>query len=106
MGWDFYQKHWLGFGKLLVEMENAGVPVDRTKLERFIVETREKQAELEVCFRTWARGRLEDEHGKSALEDANIEVMNVNSTAQLRQLFFGKVDSGYLEFQGVQVVTE
>ncbi|RAL43428.1 hypothetical protein DM860_012569 [Cuscuta australis] len=75
---NFYERYWLPFGELLVQMETEGVLVDRAYLAEL---EKVAQAEEEIAsnrFRVWASKYCPD-----------AKYMNVGSDVQLRQLFFG-----------------
>ncbi|RAL44098.1 hypothetical protein DM860_015019 [Cuscuta australis] len=75
---NFYEKYWLPFGELLVQVETEGVLVDRGYLAEL---EKVAQADQEIAsnrFRNWASKYCPD-----------AKYMNMGSDVQLRHLFFG-----------------
>ncbi|XP_038690170.1 DNA polymerase I B, chloroplastic/mitochondrial isoform X2 [Tripterygium wilfordii] len=75
---DFYLEYWQPFGGLLVEMETAGMLVDRAYLAHIEKVAKTEQEVAVSRFREWASRYCPD-----------AKYMNVGSDAQLRQLLFG-----------------
>ena len=76
--YDFYEKYWRPFGKLLVQMETDGMFVDCTHLANIEKVARNQQRISESRFRKWAAKYCPD-----------AVHMNVGSDAQIRQILFG-----------------
>ncbi|XP_059665247.1 DNA polymerase I A, chloroplastic/mitochondrial-like isoform X2 [Cornus florida] len=79
---DFYTKYWCPFGELLVEMEKEGMLVDQAYLAEIEKVARAEQQVAENRFRNWASKYCPD-----------AKYMNIRSDDQLRQLFFGGIQS-------------
>ncbi|RAL43501.1 hypothetical protein DM860_012642 [Cuscuta australis] len=75
---NFYERYWLPFGELLVQMETEGVLVDRAYLAKLEKVAQAEEGIASNRFRNWASKYCPD-----------AKYMNVGSDAQLRQLFFG-----------------
>lgn len=75
---NFYERYWLPFGELLVQMETEGMLVDRAYLAELEKVAKAEQEIASNRFRNWASKHCPD-----------AKYMNVGSDAQLRQLFFG-----------------
>jgi len=88
--WDCYQRYWLPLGQLLQEMERVGVPVDLDRLGELAKTASVEKERLAEVFQSWVKGRVEEDAGEAAAEAAHIEGLNLNSHAQLEQLFFGQ----------------
>ncbi|KAK9818799.1 hypothetical protein WJX74_001704 [Apatococcus lobatus] len=78
--WDLYQKFWQPFGGLLVDMERAGMLVDRDHLAAAQIQAEADQEEARKFFQRWAATRV-----------PAAKHMNVTSTAQIQQLLFAGV---------------
>lgn len=105
--WDFYLRVWRPLGRLLWEIECAGMPVCPAKLAEL---ERDAEAAMERhgrAFTGWAKARIAADLGGEAAEAARPELINLNSTVQLKHLLFGekgavrKVDSGLVQEQEV-----
>ena len=71
--WEFYERNWLPFGELLVDMERNGMLVDKEQLRVAEKLATEHQADAENKFRSWAIQHCED-----------ARWMNVGSGSQVR----------------------
>lgn len=94
---DFYSRHWLPLGPLLSDMEVEGFPIDRERLHDLTERGLEKQQRLGAEFKQWVLKRLATERGTDEIQDANLHALNLNSTQQLAQLFFGKCSDAPVE---------
>jgi hypothetical protein len=87
--WHFYEQYWLPFGRLLTDMEAAGVRVDRAHLAAGERRAREDQRQAEAVFRAWASRLV-----------PGAAHMNISSGLQVRQLLFpDAVDGGVRAFR-------
>jgi DNA polymerase I-like protein with 3'-5' exonuclease and polymerase domains len=87
--WHFYEQYWLPFGRLLTDMEAAGVRVDRAHLAAGEQRAREDQRRAEAVFRAWASRLV-----------PGAAHMNISSGLQVRQLLFpDAVDGGVRSFR-------
>ncbi|CAH9085894.1 unnamed protein product [Cuscuta europaea] len=75
---NFYNRYWLPFGELLVQMETEGMLVDCAYLAELQKVAQAEQEIASLRFRNWASKYCPD-----------AKYMNVGSDQQLRQLFFG-----------------
>jgi len=80
---DFYNLYWRPFGEMLVDMERAGIYIRKSNYLPELEKRAEKDMENATKnFLDWA-AKFHPDH----------QYMNINSTAQKRQLFFGEKDS-------------
>ncbi|CAH9050549.1 unnamed protein product [Cuscuta epithymum] len=75
---NFYNRYWLPFGEVLVQMETEGMLVDCAYLAELQKVAQAEQEIASLRFRNWASKYCPD-----------AKYMNVGSDQQLRQLFFG-----------------
>ena len=76
--WDVYCHVWRPFGALLTDLEAYGVAVDVQHLVEAEKKAREEEIKSKAIFREWASSRVPD-----------AAYMNVGSSSQVVQLFFG-----------------
>ncbi|MDP2439263.1 MAG: DNA polymerase [archaeon] len=74
---DFYRRYWLPFGELLTDMERSGIYVNVGHLAEMEKRAEKDRATAESAFLGWA-----------AQYSPEAVLMNANSDAQKRQLFF------------------
>mmetsp|Transcript_44532 Transcript_44532/g.127637 ORF Transcript_44532/g.127637 Transcript_44532/m.127637 type:complete len:1194 (+) Transcript_44532:58-3639(+) len=86
---EFYEQCWRPFGKLLSDVEIVGINIDRRRLEALTKEAEDKQRELDAHFLSWAKMRTAEQRGEEAVKDANLDMLNLNASRQLLQLFCG-----------------
>jgi len=91
--WDFYERYWLPLGRLLTDIELAGVPVDLARLDELTGQASERMRGFGDDFRRWARDRTAEERGRELADGAQLQALNLNSSNQLVQLFFGDAEA-------------
>mmetsp|Transcript_54506 Transcript_54506/g.127352 ORF Transcript_54506/g.127352 Transcript_54506/m.127352 type:complete len:1151 (+) Transcript_54506:67-3519(+) len=89
----FYEKHWLHLGPVCLDMQKIGVPVDTANVDKELATKRRRAELLQNSFRKWARCRVEEVYGTDVARRANIEMMDVSSARQVRQLLFGQPEA-------------
>ncbi|KAL6753438.1 hypothetical protein V8C86DRAFT_460650 [Haematococcus lacustris] len=83
--YEMYRAHWVDFGRVLTDMEQAGMWIDREHLRLAEVEAEKHQEEKEAVFKQWVQARLEAVTGR---QDRGFQHVNAGSGAQIRQLLF------------------
>ncbi|KAJ9521967.1 hypothetical protein QJQ45_024847, partial [Haematococcus lacustris] len=83
--YEMYRAHWVNFGRVLTDMEQAGMWIDREHLRLAEVEAEKHQEEKEAVFKQWVQARLEAVTGR---QDRGFQHVNAGSGAQIRQLLF------------------
>lgn len=83
--YDFYNLYLKDFGELLTDMEKNGIKVNKNLLQKSEQLAREEKLKYEKLFISWAK------------ENCNVpDNINIASTAQMQQLFFGHYENGQL----------
>jgi len=81
---DFYHRYMVDFGELLTDMERRGILVDtQVHLKEAERKAREEKSRMEDIFITWA-----------SKYNPDAKFINVGSTSQIQQLFFGYYENG------------
>lgn len=83
---EFYERYMVDFGELLTDMERNGILVDtKGHLKEAEKKAREEKLKMEEIFLTWASKYNDD-----------AKYLNLGSTTQIQQLFFGYYEKGEL----------
>ena len=88
--WDIYCHVWRPFGALLTDLEAFGVAVDVNHLAEAEKQATQEEAKSRTIFREWAASKVPD-----------AQYMNVGSSSQVVQLFFGGAKNRNKEKPGV-----
>ena len=75
---DFYERYFVAFGEVLTDMERVGIKVNLQSLRDAEARAMDDRGQMERRFRTWAANYVDNAH-----------LLNIGSTAQMQQFFFG-----------------